>query len=135
MNALFVYGTLRKGGSNAGFLKGAECIGMGCAVEGELHATPYDYPIARKRKGRFIQGELYNVSADMLKAIDRLEGYEEGRQEGNEYERVVMDVVHQDEVVQAYGYIATDFFQQIFNPIESGDWITYVKENKKLPKR
>lgn len=132
---LFVYGTLRKGGSNANYLKDAACIGMGCVVEGELHATPYGYPIARKKKGPFIQGELYNVSADILKAIDRLEGYEEGRQAGNEYERIVMDVVHKDEVVQAYGYIATEFFQHISNPIESGDWFTYVKENKKLPKR
>ncbi len=107
---LFVYGTLRKGGTNAHYLESATCLKRDCYVEGELHATPYGYPIARFKKGQFIRGELYSVSPKVLEVVDKLEGYKEGRLTGNEYERVKINVIVDGKTVQAFGYIATDFF-------------------------
>lgn len=122
---LFVYGTLRKGGTNAHYLEPATCVKNDCYVEGELHATPYGYPIARLKKGQFIRGELYSVAPKVLETIDELEGYKEGRYTGNEYERVKMNVTVDGETVQAFGYIATDFFEHIVEPIPNGDWMVY----------
>ncbi|GAF21181.1 hypothetical protein JCM19047_854 [Bacillus sp. JCM 19047] len=65
------------------------------------------------------------MSPKVLEAVDKLEGYKEGRLTGNEYERVKINVIVDGKTVQAFGYIATDFFNHIVEPIPNGDWMAY----------
>ncbi|MFP7334952.1 gamma-glutamylcyclotransferase family protein [Shouchella clausii] len=87
-NLLFVYGTLRKGGANDHYLQHSELVEGLCWITGEMHNTPFGYPIVRFRGQEKIIGELYAITSEELDRIDKLEGYDpEGKSE-NEYERV-----------------------------------------------
>jgi gamma-glutamylcyclotransferase (GGCT)/AIG2-like uncharacterized protein YtfP len=83
METVFVYGTLRRGGSNHHRLDGAEFVAM-ATVRGRLYRIDW-YPglIADENAGEVI-GEIHRVPAGMLPALDDYEGAE--------YRRVKMDV-------------------------------------------
>lgn len=84
---VFVYGTLRRGGSNAFRMEGAEFIGT-AKVEGALYAISW-YPglILGKDLGCVI-GEVYQVGPEQMRALDEFEGLSAGEIEGSEYRRV-----------------------------------------------
>ncbi len=83
VETIFVYGTLRRGGSNHHRLHGAEFVAT-AAVRGRLYRIDW-YPglVADETSGEVI-GEIHQVSADLLAALDDYEG--------PEYRRVKMDV-------------------------------------------
>jgi gamma-glutamylcyclotransferase (GGCT)/AIG2-like uncharacterized protein YtfP len=77
---IFVYGTLKRGGSNQHYLAGQKFIG-------EAHTTPgfrlFDlgqYPgmIAKADDRDGVSGEVWAVEADCLDHLDLLEGIAEG---------------------------------------------------------
>lgn len=70
---LFVYGTLLRGEANHGWLRGSRCLGAASTEPGfELaNLGPYPAMVAAGR-GR-VRGELYEVSAATLAALDELE--------------------------------------------------------------
>jgi gamma-glutamylaminecyclotransferase len=77
---VFVYGTLKKGYSNHSFLSGAKFIGKAetCSTYlmiGKDMPFPYLLRYARASEGGLkIQGEVYEVSSDILAKLDMLEG-------------------------------------------------------------
>jgi len=77
MPKVFVYGTLKKGYRNHPLLHGygerSELLAED-SCEGVLYNTPYGFPAAVKGMG-VIVGEVYEVTPETLKRLDRLEGH------------------------------------------------------------
>jgi gamma-glutamylcyclotransferase (GGCT)/AIG2-like uncharacterized protein YtfP len=121
---VFVYGTLRKGESNAHFLDNAKCVDENCTIEGQLYDTGYGYPALFMEKGAFpVKGELYKVTSEQLKRLDRLEGYEAGAL-NNLYERVVEKISTPDGEKEGIVYVMMKK-SNYFKLIERNDWCKY----------
>lgn len=88
---VFVYGTLRRGGSNAFRMDGAEFVGAG-EVAGELVAISWYPGLVPGRAGRWVTGDVFEVSEEHLRKLDEYEGLAAGEVEGSEYRRVRMTV-------------------------------------------
>lgn len=85
MTTVFVYGTLKRGGSNHAFLAGQYYLGNARTQPGFTLYSLGDYPgmvrTPEDREG--VTGELWSVKDEALAELDRLEGLAEGL-----YERV-----------------------------------------------
>jgi gamma-glutamylaminecyclotransferase len=90
MTTLFLYGTLKRGGSNQGFLAGQHYLGPGRTVPGFTLYSLGDYPGMVRSPGDTagVSGELWSVDDACLAELDRLEGLDEGL-----YERVDLGLV------------------------------------------
>src|SRR5690349_6262989 len=74
MPKLFVYGTLKRGFSNAKELDGASFEGRAATANGyELHIVSGYPALVRSESGR-VRGELYTVSVEHLRRLDVFEG-------------------------------------------------------------
>ena len=78
---LFVYGTLRKGGTRGEHLERCRLLRM-IKVPGILYRTPFGYPAAvfDETSPLAVQGELYELPPDseaFIGSVDRLEGADE----------------------------------------------------------
>ncbi|MEI6830166.1 MAG: gamma-glutamylcyclotransferase family protein [Synechococcaceae cyanobacterium ELA445] len=71
MDAVFVYGTLKRGQGNHHWLRGAPCRGRRRLLGARLHDLG-PYPMAVPGDG-VIHGEIYAISADDLERLDELE--------------------------------------------------------------
>ncbi len=71
MDAVFVYGTLKRGQGNHHWLRGAPCRGRRRLAGARLHNLG-PYPMAVRGTG-IIHGEVYGVSEDDLERLDGLE--------------------------------------------------------------
>ena len=80
MTTVFVYGTLKRGGSNHRFLAGQNFIGPARTVPGYTLYSLGDYPGMVREPGAIagVTGELWSVDANCLAELDRLEGLDEG---------------------------------------------------------
>jgi gamma-glutamylcyclotransferase (GGCT)/AIG2-like uncharacterized protein YtfP len=85
MNTVFVYGTLKRGGSNHFFLAGQQFLGEARTQPGFTLYSLGDYPGMVRAPGDTagVTGELWGVDDACLAELDRLEGLDEGL-----YERV-----------------------------------------------
>lgn len=85
MTTVFVYGTLKRGGSNHLFLVGQHFLGAARTVPGFTLYSLGDYPGMVRTPGdtEGVTGELWSVDDACLAELDRLEGLDEGL-----YERV-----------------------------------------------
>lgn len=92
---VFVYGTLRRGGSNHFRMDGAEFVASG-TICGRMYRIDWYPGIVLDPAGGEIQGELYHVGPDLLSALDVFEGLSAGEIEGSEYRRIQTTVVRQD---------------------------------------
>ncbi len=101
---IFVYGTLKRGGSNQGWMKGQRFVA-------EAATTPdywlYDlggYPgmVRVASGGQSIQGEIWEVDPEGLCRLDELEDVA-----GGEYARETISLLppHQDWQVEGYRYL------------------------------
>jgi gamma-glutamylaminecyclotransferase len=71
---LFVYGSLRSGQTNHARLKLARFLGAASTPSGRYHLTLIDdYLALIEGPGPSVQGELYEVSAELLSDLDRFE--------------------------------------------------------------
>jgi gamma-glutamylcyclotransferase (GGCT)/AIG2-like uncharacterized protein YtfP len=74
---IFVYGSLMKGLRLHGYLKTSKYLGKDC-VAGILLTNPYlqgDIPVLIYGEGLgVVQGEVYEISEELLKTLDRVEG-------------------------------------------------------------
>jgi gamma-glutamylaminecyclotransferase len=71
---VFVYGTLRQGFYNHGFLRGGGSLGPARTRDGYAMYLSCGIPaLVRDRPGMRIVGELYRVDAGILAGLDRLE--------------------------------------------------------------
>lgn len=77
---IFVYGTLKRGGSNHRQLAGEIFIGEARTVTGyrlfALEGYPGMVPLADDREG--VVGEVWSVKPEALARLDRFEGVDEG---------------------------------------------------------
>lgn len=92
---VFVYGTLRRGGSNHFRLAGAEFISPG-TVAGRMYRIDWYPGLVLDDAGDEIHGEVYSVGPELLGDLDVFEGLSAGEVEGSEYRRVHATVVQCD---------------------------------------
>ncbi|MCW1887836.1 gamma-glutamylcyclotransferase [Luteolibacter flavescens] len=118
---VFVYGTLRRGGSNAFRMDGADFVSSG-KVAGKLYAITWYPGLVLQGEGT-VDGDLFRVGRDQLVALDEFEGISANEIEGAEYRRVKTEVATADDQVfaaWAYEWIGpVDESKRII----SGDWL------------
>jgi gamma-glutamylcyclotransferase (GGCT)/AIG2-like uncharacterized protein YtfP len=92
MNAepVFVYGTLRRGGSNHFRMDGADFVGSG-KIAGMIHRIDW-YPALVCGGERSVKGELYQVGSEHLHALDIFEGITPDSDAPREYRRIKVGV-------------------------------------------
>lgn len=130
MNYVFVYGTLRRGERNHYLLKNAKLLYEQAWTFGQLFDTPYHFPVLYESPNNKIYGELYEITEDELKLLDRLEGFEEGK-ENNYYERKIKTIFTDQGCFDAYVYIDTKRHIEVSNEILNGDWKVYQLEQSR----
>lgn len=118
---VFVYGTLLSGEPNHRLLRGARLIGP---ARTQPRFTLFDYgpfPALAARGKHAVEGEVYEVDALMLAALDRLEGHPRF------YERtsIALDGAGR---VEAYLFPKGRLAGRPI--IESGCWRRYLQERK-----
>jgi gamma-glutamylcyclotransferase (GGCT)/AIG2-like uncharacterized protein YtfP len=114
MTRLFVYGTLRKNGTNYWRLAGCKCLAEKVWLPGyALHDNfLYPYAVPSRTPGAGIVGEVYEIDEPTLAQLDRLEGLD-----GGHYRRVV------DPTIGAFIYLKADVGDLAQYPaIPGGDW-------------
>ncbi|UGY91317.1 gamma-glutamylcyclotransferase family protein [Streptomyces gobiensis] len=133
---VFVYGTLRPGGSNyAWALRGRTACEEPARMRGlALYEGP-GYPYAVAPAEGEVHGELVLPAparyAEVLRVLDRLEGYAPGAPD-NLYERVTAEAVRPDgSTVRAWVYLAAaplaDKLRAAGTMIAGGDWADRVR--------
>lgn len=104
MTTVFVYGTLKRGGSNHAFLAGQRYLGAARTAPGFTLYSLGDYPGMVRAPGDTagVTGELWMVDDACLDELDKLEGLDEGL-----YERTSLRLgpPFADEPVEAYLYL------------------------------
>jgi len=80
---VFVYGTLKRNGCNHPLLATATFVGE-AAVDGFQLYDLKHFPAAQPMPGRRVRGELFQVSTQTFRALDRLEGYP------HDYDRMIV---------------------------------------------
>lgn len=104
MPLIFVYGTLKRGGSNHAYLAGQRCMGAARTMPGYTLYLPADYPgmVAKTSDREGVTGELWEVIPECLSELDRLEGIAEGL-----YAREVVPMIapHDRLTVESYLYL------------------------------
>jgi gamma-glutamylcyclotransferase (GGCT)/AIG2-like uncharacterized protein YtfP len=95
MNRVFVYGTLRRGASNAHRMAGALLLGSG-SVRGTLLRIDWYPALVLDAGAGEVRGELWLLGAGLLEALDRFEGCDPASGCGPEYRRVETEVVLDD---------------------------------------
>ena len=124
---VFVYGTLRRGGSNAFRMEGAEFVGEGF-VRGELYAISWYPGLVLDDHGGEVKGDVFRVGSDLLRALDDFEGLSAGEIEGSEYRRLearlFLDGVATGEIVRGWVY---EWIGPVADEmrINSGDWMEF----------
>jgi gamma-glutamylaminecyclotransferase len=79
MTRVFVYGTLKRGGSNHGFLDGQRYVGDARTTPGVVLYAVADYPgMVRSADGTgIVTGEVWEVDDACLQRLDALEGIDQ----------------------------------------------------------
>lgn len=121
--AVFVYGTLRQGGSNHFRMEGAEFLGAG-SIFGAIHRIEW-YPALLCGGAGEVKGELYRVCAEHLRALDVFEGIVPDSDEPREYRRVKVEVTlgtGEKEDAWVWEWIGS---LEGTEPLGSGDWLEH----------
>lgn len=124
-NLVFVYGTLRKGGSNHRLLENSRFV-TDATIRGRIHDC-WGFPgLIRidETQDSSVVGECYYVTNEVLADLDWLEGHP------NFFQRLLVDVypgVTQD-IGPAWAYFYKDIetLEEDCPVILSGDWIRHV---------
>ncbi len=132
---LFVYGTLRRGGSNdmARLLPAATRI-SGARMRGRLFDLG-DYPaLVVDASAGWVEGEIHEIPEHGWSALDALEDVVSATHPRGEYFRVsghaydARGRAHQCQV-----YVANPAVLRLDRPIAGGDWIDYVTQRATGP--
>ncbi|WP_223066880.1 gamma-glutamylcyclotransferase [Paenibacillus caui] len=121
---VFVYGTLREGESNHGFMKGIERVAEQARTTGTLWDTGNGYPAMTVDNGSesFVYGEVYRIPEGGMDALDVLEDYYGPNDRRNEYERISAAIQVDTGTLQAWTYIYKSEQIAGLTPIRCGDW-------------
>lgn len=127
MIKLFVYGTLRKGGSNHALIEPYLHASQPYQIHGRLYDVGGEYPVLvwDPAEPALVRGELLTVSEQALGPIDRLEGYYGPGHPDNEYERVLHPAGF---YLYTWSQQAVD--QHRLRRIEQGDWLQYLRSKQ-----
>ena len=97
---LFIYGTLKRGGSNHHYMKGQTFVGEASTAPHYRLVSMGTYPgMVRSESGRSIKGEVWDVDEACLGRLDILEGIDEG-----EYAYEPVPLLPPFETDSVYGY-------------------------------
>ena len=125
---VFVYGTLRRGGSNAFRMKGAKRIGRGY-VSGKLYTISWYPGLVLESAGGIVIGEVFRVGPEQMRALDEFEGLAAGEIEGSEYRRVkvecIIEAAAMDDAEMVWVYEWKGGVDEDRH-IPSGDWIVHT---------
>ncbi|MGH8048384.1 MAG: gamma-glutamylcyclotransferase family protein [Chthoniobacterales bacterium] len=126
---IFLYGTLRRGGTRdvLRHYGGAEFIGE-ARVRGVLHDF-LDYPGLRlSADDVWVRGELFAVTAETLARLDEWEGIDPATPDDGDYRRVRLIVELDGAPQECWGYEAR--LEKVADRpvIESGDWIAHSSQ-------
>lgn len=126
---VFVYGTLRPGGSNATLWQGCgqvrhrHAIGVDLAVGEPWHGR---FPYAWREAGSRVHGEFLDLADDqdwLLDRLDQLEGYRPDYREASHYLRDVIEVLVAGSPLRAWTYLAGPSVDlEGLDPVVGGDW-------------
>ncbi|NLC68168.1 MAG: gamma-glutamylcyclotransferase [Clostridiaceae bacterium] len=135
LDKVFVYGTLMKGFWNhRRHLDGRISRVTPGKVKGLLYHLPEGYP-ALLEGSETVKGEIVEpVDEELLEALDRLEGYREGRR-NNLYIRSLGNVLTEDrEEITCWVYFYADGEYARGNgiPVPNGDWREFMKNGREL---
>jgi gamma-glutamylcyclotransferase (GGCT)/AIG2-like uncharacterized protein YtfP len=99
---IFVYGTLKRGGRYAHFLKGQAFVGEAqtAPVYRMVDAGSYPGMHAAKKNGTSIQGEVWEVDEDSRARLDELEDVS-----GGEYELVKVKLLAPFDAQEVFTYL------------------------------
>ncbi len=104
MKLIFVYGTLKRHGSNHRFLVGQQFVGEARTVAGYVLYSLGDYPgmVRSSDPAHFVTGEVWQVDQAGVVQLDTLEGTGEGL-----YERVgiTLEPSFEPSLVETYLYL------------------------------
>ena len=104
MTQVFVYGTLKRKGSNHRYLAGQQFVGESRTVPGYTLYSLGDYPgmVRSPDDQAGVMGEVWNVEAPCLARLDKLEGVDEGL-----YARVALKLAppFADQPIETYLYL------------------------------
>ena len=119
MTWVFVYGTLRAGGSAEAFLHDGVVERRGAVLAGHaLYGRRLPYPYAVPEPGSSVVGEAVRLDARLAdRTLADLDAYE-----GDEYRRVCRPVLLDDREVMAHLWVADVPKPPDSERIRSGDW-------------
>lgn len=119
---VFVYGTLRRGGSNHFRMAGAEFVASG-TISGRMYRIDWYPGLILDSAGDEIKGEVYSVGPELLSALDIFEGLSAGEIEGSEYRRTRTPVMKQDsQTITAWVWEWLGMVDES-QRIRDGDWL------------
>ncbi|MDQ0253345.1 gamma-glutamylcyclotransferase (GGCT)/AIG2-like uncharacterized protein YtfP [Evansella vedderi] len=118
---VFVYGTLRVHEGNHSLLRDAKCVARHAWTNGVLYDTGVGYPAMATDSMERVYGEVYEITKEHLRCLDRLEGFA-GDGEINHYERIDQTVYTDHGPLQAYVYVYLPHQVTDLVAIPSGDW-------------
>jgi gamma-glutamylcyclotransferase (GGCT)/AIG2-like uncharacterized protein YtfP len=125
---IFLYGTLRRGGSRDAtrFYAGAEFVAQ-ARVRGVLHDFG-EYPGLRlDAEAGWVRGEIFEVTAEALAGLDEWEGIDPAAPDAGEYRRVSASVRREDDGDETCWVYEIAEARCASRPvIASGDWIAHV---------
>ena len=127
-HSVFVYGTLRKGGSNHFRMDGAEFVGLG-SVMGAIYLIDSNpdlvFPALKLEADSRVVGEFYHVSEAQLVELDAFEGISEHYEEPYEYRRMMVSVeLESGELMPTWVWVWNSCLDGIL-PLQEGDWLLY----------
>jgi gamma-glutamylcyclotransferase (GGCT)/AIG2-like uncharacterized protein YtfP len=122
-NLVFVYGTLRKGGSNHFRIEASDLVGAG-KIHGKMYRIDW-YPALVCGGDEFVKGELYFVSDKDLAALDAFEGITPDADEQREYRRVRTNVMLDSGAIYEAWVWEWAGGLGAAQALDGGDWLVY----------
>lgn len=119
---VFVYGTLRRGGSNHFRMAGADFVSAG-TITGRMYRIDWYPGLVVDAHGDEVHGETYLVDSEQLQALDLFEGIAAGETEGSEYRRVLTTVVQKDSHITSAWVWEWNGPTPESQRIADGDWL------------
>lgn|SRR5574343_1090304 len=100
---VFVYGSLKSGFHNHRLLKDSKFVGHAVTKEKYTMYSYGSFPSVTEEPEYNIHGEIYEITPETLKSLDRLEGYNP-ESSHNFYERKTIDVLINNELIPCFIY-------------------------------
>jgi gamma-glutamylcyclotransferase (GGCT)/AIG2-like uncharacterized protein YtfP len=119
---VFLYGTLRRGASNAHRMDGARFVAEG-SVAGRLIKVDWYPGLVLDAEAGPARGEVWEVSPELLAELDRYEGCDPESGIGADYRRVMASVRLDDGGTSDAWVWDWTGPADGFPVIESGDWL------------